>query len=233
MTRFNNFAPLVLFGLVSITLSEAASIKAESAAPGHSGEHIKAPFDILETSIVRSEDGVIFGMRVRGEAGEDKPTPTGDLHGSTINAYAWLTTLDSADVGFPADQGITTLAITYHPDFDDEEGVETRDRWHAHWLVLEKDETCDAGYKVNDMPLEGNEAILPVMMSNPALPVGVEGDRIEVVVPAANLPNIAGTNFDGATMRLEVAAAGAEPALCATMLYDTASDDLSLPGEAE
>lgn len=233
MARLARLASPIFLALAFATLGEAASIDAESAAPGDSGKHVSPSFDILGADIIRYEEGVIFRMRVRGDAGKEKPSPAGDLRGSKVFAYAWPTTLNSDAVGFPPDQGIVALAVTFHPDFDDEVGAENRDRWHAHWLVIEKDAACDGAYKVKDALAEGENRTLPVMMSTPELPVRVEGEIVETIVPTMALHAIAGTNFDGMTMQLQVNSTSTKPALCVTTLYDTASHDFSLPGEVE
>ena len=54
------------------------------------------------------------------KAGSLKPTPTGKLAGSDVFSYVWPTTLNSSEVGFEDSAGILALAVTSHPDFDEE-----------------------------------------------------------------------------------------------------------------
>ncbi|WP_244564601.1 hypothetical protein [Rhizobium sullae] len=107
---------------------------------------MKAPFDIIETTIVTKGDVAIFTTRVRGEAGSDKPAATGKFAGSDVYAYVWPTSLNSSDIGFEKDQGIVALAVTFHPDLDDAaDGGRNRDVWHPHWVVLAEDKACGGG----------------------------------------------------------------------------------------
>lgn len=125
-------------------------------------EKVEASFDIVRTD-VRSQGGdIVFRVQVRGKAGAIRPKPTGTFAGSAVYSYVWPTSLDSAQVGFDAKQGILALAVTFHPDFDDSaDGSANRHVWHPHWVVLTPDDACGKGsLKVRDIP-EGTKPKVP------------------------------------------------------------------------
>lgn len=88
----------------------ANDIKAEK------GNAKLAAFDTVHAKIEASDRWLNFVMQVSDQAGETKPTPTGKLEGSDVFSYVWPTKINSAVVGFEADQGILSMAITSHPD---------------------------------------------------------------------------------------------------------------------
>ena len=95
-------------------LLTAASLFAAAPALAHSvtanpNQAVTASFDIIETSIALQGDAAVFTTRVRGEAGRDKPDATGKFEGASVYAYVWPTSLDSADIGFEAGQGIVAV----------------------------------------------------------------------------------------------------------------------------
>lgn len=121
----------------------------------HQG-HIKAPistavateFDIVHAKVITQGSHLIFQQAVSGEIGNKKPKKNGKLAGAEVYSYVWPTSLNSSAVGFEANQGILSLALTVHPDFDDTplydedgDGIKTNDgnKWHSHWVVLVPD----------------------------------------------------------------------------------------------
>ena len=114
---------------------------------------------------------------MRGEAGSAGPAATGKFKGAQVFAYVWPPSLDSADIGFERDQGIVALAATFHPDFDDASkrapSATNRDRWHAHWVILNEDTACPGGLKVKDIPAG----------TSPRLPPDWPGAPILIVSP--------------------------------------------------
>ena len=128
--------------LCLVATAQADGIKSAEDAAG------AADFDIVETTVKIESDTAVFTSRVRGSAGATKPEATGKFEGAPVHAYVWPTSLNSSDVGFEKDQGIVALAATFHPDFDDAaKGGKNRDQWHAHWVVLGKDDACKGGSK--------------------------------------------------------------------------------------
>ncbi|MDH3709834.1 MAG: hypothetical protein OER04_08095, partial [Cyclobacteriaceae bacterium] len=62
---------------------------------------------------------LVFKIQVKGEAGNVVPEAWGQVDGAPVLGYVFLTTLNSADVGFGETSGMVALALTSHPDFDD------------------------------------------------------------------------------------------------------------------
>lgn len=203
-----------------------------------SNEAVLASFDIVETRIVTSGENAIFRTRVRGDAGKAKPQATGKFEGSEVYAYVWPTSLNSSDAGFDPDQGIVALAATFHPDFDDAAyGGTNRERWHAHWVVLNEDPACPGGLKVKDIP-EGTKPKLPetwpgvpLLIDSPEYQTDLAGDLVEVHIPLEKIGALATASFDGVTAGLRVNANLHAPLLCVTNVYKVASGNLSLPGK--
>lgn len=201
-------------------------------------EAVMASFDIIETRITTDHGHAIFHTRVRGEAGKATPQAIGTFEGSEVYAYVWPTSLNSADIGFEKDQGIVALAVTFHPDFDDAaKGGKNRDRWHAHWVVLNDDKACPGGLKVRDIP-EGAKPKLPetwpgapILIDSPEYKTELKGDLVEVHIPLDKIGALATASFDGVTAGLKVNANLHAPLLCVTDVYKVASGNLSLPGK--
>jgi hypothetical protein len=180
----------------------------------------------------------VFTTRVRGRAGNDRPTATGRFAGSGVHAYVWPTSLDSAAVGFEPGQGIVALAVTFHPDFDDgARGAVNRDRWHSHWVVLAPDLACPGGLKVRDIPAGAQPRLpatwpgVPLLIDSPDHPVAFSGETVEVRVPLERLGGLATAAYDGVTAGLRVSADLHAPLLCVTDVLKVASGDLRLPGK--
>ncbi|MGV6876642.1 hypothetical protein ACUSIJ_28740 [Pseudochelatococcus sp. B33] len=221
----------------------AAAPFAASNAAAHSieaapTEAVTASFDIIETAIVTRGDNAVFTTRVRGEAGKDKPDATGRFEGSSVYAYVWPTTLDSADIGFEPDQGIVALAVTFHPDFDDAAyGGKNRHVWHPHWVVLAEDKACGGGLKVIDIPEGTSPRVpptwpnVPLLIDSPEYPTTFSGEKVEVSIPVSLIGGIAGASFDGVTAGLKVNANLHAPLLCVDDVFKVASGNLSLPGK--
>jgi hypothetical protein len=207
---------------------------------------VDSAFDLVHTSVFKEGDNLVFQEIVAGEAGSVQPTATGQLAGAEVLSYVWPTSLDSATVGFAAEQGILALAVTAHPDFDDtplvdedadgEKGNDGR-LWHSHWVVLVQDNACGEGaLKVKDIsagetpPLPATWPELPLLIDSPNYALKTTGDTITVHVPAAPFATAAEFHYDGVTAGLQVHADLHNPLLCVTDVFDIASGDLSLPG---
>lgn len=208
-----------------------------TAKPSEGGN---AAFDIVETKVTITGDDAIFSTRVRGAAGEDKPKANGKFEGAEVYAYVWPTSLNSADVGFDKDQGIVALAATFHPDFNDgAKGAKNSTVWHAHWVVLGKDEACKGGLKVIDIP-EGAKPKLPetwpgvpLLIDSPAYKTALAGESVDVHVPLSQVGAIKGASYDGVTAGLRINANLHAPLLCVENVFKVASGNLSLPGKVE
>lgn len=221
-------------GAAALWLAPAAahSIKAKPS------EAVQASFDIIETTIVTRGDRAVFTTRVRGEAGKDKPDATGKFEGSSVYAYVWPTSLNSAEIGFDKDQGIVALAVTFHPDFDDAAyGGKNRHIWHPHWVVLAQDKACGAGLKVIDIPDGQKPKVpptwpnVPLLIDSPDYKTTFKGDSVDVEIPLALISGIKGASFDGVTAGLKVNGNLHAPLLCVSGVFKVASGNLSLPGK--
>ena len=202
---------------------------------------VNASFDIIETRVTTVSGHAIFRTRVRAAAGVEKPKATGKFEGPEVYAYVWPTSLNSSDVGFEKDQGIVALAATFHPDFDDAskraKTATNRDRWHAHWVVLNEDKACPGGLKVKDIPA-GTTPKLPldwpgalILIDSPDYKTEFKGDVVDVHVPLAQIGALATASFDGVTAGLKVNANLHAPLLCVSGVFKVASGNLSLPGK--
>lgn len=205
-------------------------------------------FDIARSEIRQEGDQIVFHHRLMGPAGSLKPAATGQLGGARVYSYVWPTSLDSAVAGFEAGQGILALAVTAHPDFDDtpaadenHDGKADNDgaEWHPHWVVLVPEENCGkGGLKVKDIPagnypkLPANWPKLPLLIDSPSYALTLEGQELNVRIPAASLLPVQAFRFDGVTAELRVNEQTQPPLLCVSRVHDVASGNLSLPGQA-
>ncbi|HRD77677.1 MAG TPA: hypothetical protein PK264_17365 [Hyphomicrobiaceae bacterium] len=132
------------------------------------------------------------------------------------------------------------LAATFHPDFDDAskraKSATNRDRWHAHWVILNEDIACPGGLKVKDIPAGTTPKLppdwpgAPILIDSPEYKTELSGDIVEVHVPLAEIGALANASFDGVTAGLKVNANLHAPLLCVINVFKVASGNLSLPG---
>jgi hypothetical protein len=210
---------------------------------------VKAPFDIVHTQISVDKNVATFSMRVSGKAGAARPARSGKLAGARVFSYVWPTSLDPSLVGFESKSGILALAATSHRDFDDtplydenRDGSTTNDGdlWHAHWVVLGKDDACGKGaLKVLDIA-EGTTPKLPktwpglpILIDSPGWSPVIAGDTVEIRVPFEDTSSVKRATFDGVTAGLRVNASVHDPLLCVENVFKVASGDLSLPGKVD
>ncbi len=198
-------------------------------------------FDITRAGATTDGRLTTFMMELAGTAGSVKPVAIGQLAGAKVESYVWPTSLDPSVVGFDAESGILSLAITAHPDFDDtplydedQDGDPANDGadWHSHWVVLVEDEACGAGLKVRDVSpgvdlLPATAPYLPIALDSPGMSPILDGSTAKITVPVSDSENI---SFDAVTAELQVNEKTEVPLLCVTGVHDVASGDLSLPG---
>ena len=240
LMKKNLVLSMALAGALWGTSAQAHEIKAQS------GNAQQASFDVVQADIQASDNWLTFNMQVSEQAGTSKPSAVGKLAGSRVFSYVWPTKIDSATVGFEKEQGILSLAVTAHPDFDDtplfdENGdgnlENDGDLWHAHWVVLVPDDACGKGsLKVKDIP-EGEKPKLPptwpglpILIDSPGYSPVFNGKAVQVRVPFRNAQELKGVAFDGVTAGLRVNETVHAPLLCVENVFDVASGDLSLPG---
>jgi hypothetical protein len=235
---------IVALGVASAGIAVAKTSGGIGTKPAKA---VKAPFDIVRTSITTEGNIAVFSMQVSGNAGASKPTKNGKLAGSRVYSYVWPTSLDPATVGFAAKSGILAFAATSHRDFDDTplydengDGNLSNDGnlWHSHWVVLTKDDACGKGnLKVVDIAEGTKPALpktwpdLPILIDSPGWSPIISGQTIEVRVPFDNITAVNNVTFDGVTAGLRVNESVHSPLLCVENVFKVASGDLSLPGK--
>lgn len=225
----------------------AASLALPQAASAHditskANPKVDPAFDIVSASATADQRVARFAMEVAGTAGSVKPAAHGQLKGSKVAAYVWVTKVDASAAGFDKGAGLLALAVTAHPDFDDTplfdenaDGDPGNDGsgWHSHWVVLEADKACSAGLKVKDIKpgqdlLPATAPGLPIALDSPGFSPLVSPHQISVSAP---LKGAIGQAFDAVAAELQVNSSGAAPLLCVTSVQKIASGDLSFPGK--
>ena len=248
MTLHATFKQLtVALTLAGLSHFAAAHDTHTGGIAGKPAPAVKAPFDIVATTITTEGNTAVFHMHVSARAGKNKPTKTGKLAGSNVFSYVWPTSIDSAVAGFEAKSGILAFAVTSHPDFDDTplfdengDGNTKNDGnvWHSHWVVLQTDEACGKGaLKVVDIPEGATPRLpktwpgLPLLIDSPGWSPTFKGNSVEVRVPFDDIGVVGAASFDGVTAALRVNADMHNPLLCVVDVFKVASGDLSLPGK--
>lgn len=194
-------------------------------------------------------DLLVFEQQVRGTAGGVVPKARGELHGAPVLGYVFPTDLDPKDVGFEAEEGIVSLAVTSHPDFDDtplwdEDNNRRYDDdgavFHTHWVVLGKDPRVPGGLAVRQIRKEEMATVLPpthpgmpMLMDSPGFSVLLQGDTLKVLVPAQRISHRRGFHYDAVASYMEVRTSGDVPMLGVYRVYSVLSGDLSLPFEVQ
>lgn len=244
MLKLSFIAALVT---ANISFTACAHDHHASGIQAAKNKNILAPFDIVHTKITSKGNVATFHMAVSGAAGTSKPTPTGQLAGSSVFSYVWPTSIDSYEVGFDKKAGILALAVTSHPDFDDTplfdengDGNTSNDGnvWHSYWVVLQPNEQCGKdALGVVDIPKGAKPRLpktwpgLPILLDSPGWNPIFDSEIVEVHVPFDDIGIIKGTSFDGVTAGLRVNQSVHAPLLCVVNVMDIASGDLSLPGK--
>ncbi len=205
-------------------------------------------FKITSVRVEHSEKlaATIWEIKVSGKAGKTTPIPAGQLNGAPVLGYVFPTSLKSTDVGFSETEGIVTLALTSHPDFDDtplwdENADQNFDNdgvvWHPHWVVLRDDKSVEGGFSVKEfekgdpnVQLPPTNPGMPMYMDSPGFQVITQGNKIRVVVPDYRINNQTNFSYDGVTAYMEINTENEEkPMLGVYKVYAIASGDLSLP----
>ncbi len=228
--------------------STLASSKHHGHIQAQPSPDVAAEFDIVHAKVVTQGSHLVFQQAVKGKAGKTLPKAKGNLAGAEVYSYVWPTSLNSAAVGFEADQGILALALTVHPDFDDTplydenldgDSANDGDNWHSHWVVLVPDDACGQGaLKVKDIPEGGQPKLpatwpnLPLFIDSPGFDFSLAESEVLVKVPLSAVGLASGFSFDGVTAGLKINQQVHAPLLCVAKVFDVASGDLSLPGKA-
>jgi hypothetical protein len=245
-------SPLLIAAALS-TLLLTTTTFAHNKHSGHiqasSSAAILPEFDIVHAKVITQGSHLIFQQAVTGKVGNKQPKKNGQLAGAEVYSYVWPTSLNSSAVGFEADQGILSLALTVHPDFDDTplydedgDGNKTNDgdKWHSHWVVLVPDNACgDGALKVKDIAQGSSPKLpptwpkLPIFIDSPGFDFSLAKSEVLVRVPLSALGFPTSFSFDGVTAGLKINQQVHAPLLCVTDVFDVASGDLSLPGKSQ
>ena len=208
--------------------------------------------EIVDASVrhVANLDLLVFGIDVAGESGATTPTENGGLDGAPVLGCVIPTNLPSAAVGFKSDAGITALAVTSHPDFDDTplwdkngDGDYGDDGklWHSHWVLVGPDKRVPGGLAMLEAALAETSQVLPptapglpLYLDSPGFPVKLTGSSLQVIVHAPRIAADPTFEFDAASTFLQVNTSTsdtARPMLGVYDVYGVLSGDLSLPYE--
>lgn len=233
------------FTIFAVLVSVAAF-----AQGGNEDTRFKTSQDLkIKKTEVRYDENLeqlIFSIQVEGNAGELVPQKVGNVHGAPVLGYVFPTSLKPSDVGFGSVEGIVTLALTSHPDFDDTPlWDEDNDQdfkndgviWHPHWVVLTSDQRVPGGLSVLQFKKDDAQVVLPptnpgmpMYMDSPGFSVITRGDKITVIVPSFRLNHQTSFKYDGVTAYMEVNTEKPDyPMLGVYAVYSVASGDLSLP----
>lgn len=211
-------------------------------------------FKIRSAKVVHNKQygHVEFEITVAGKAGNTIPTAIGKLDMAPVLGYVIPTTLKSEDIGFGPTEGIVAMALTSHPDFDDtplwdENNDKVFDNdgviWHAHWVILVKDDRVGGGLSVKGHG-EKEKVIkpktapdMPMYMDSPGFQVVTSGNSIRVSIPDYRINNKVNFNYDAVACYMQVSApeGGAmdKPMLGVYNVFNVLSKDLSLPYAAK
>lgn len=212
----------------------------------------------IQSASVRHHDDyamTVWEIKVKGNAGATTPKPVGGLNGAPVLGYVFPTTLKPTDVGFNQTEGITALALTAHPDFDDtpmwDENVDKNFGndgviWHPHWVILVEDKRVEGGLSVKEfrkgdktVKLPANNPGMAMYMDSPGFQVVTKGNTIRVMVPDYRISNKTDFKFDAVACFMQVntggkakhfdGGKGPKPMLGVYQVYSVASGNLSLP----
>lgn len=231
---------------LTLTLSHSIAQK-----PGE--KYNNADFKLKAAEVVYENriDALVFEVTVEGQAGKTVPAPVGSMSGAPVLGYVFPTTLKSQDVGFSATEGIVAMALTSHPDMDDTplwdedaDGKYDNDGviWHAHWVVLTKDERVPGGLSVKEFK-SGDKTValpktapgMPMFFDSPGFNVIKQGSSMRVLIPAFRMHYQKDFKFDAVACYMQMShgeghhGGKSEPILGVYNVYGVLSGNLSLP----
>ncbi|WP_229208008.1 hypothetical protein [Dyadobacter beijingensis] len=238
---------------LTLTTGLSAMIFGSSFAQKPGEQYNNADYKLKAAEVVYESriDALVFEVTVEGQAGKTVPKPVGSMSGAPVLGYVFPTTLKSRDVGFSATEGIVAMALTAHPDMDDTplwdenaDGKYDNDGvvWHAHWVVLTKDERVPGGlsvkeFKAGDKTVELPKTApgLPFFFDSPGFNVISQGPSMRVVVPSFRVHHQRDFKFDAVACYMQMShsdghhKAGSEPMLGVYNVFGVLSGNLSLP----
>lgn len=239
--------------LLPLTIGLLVTSALETFAQKPGEKYNNADYKLKAAEVVYESriDALIFEVTVEGQAGKTTPTPVGSMNGAPVLGYVFPTTLKSQDVGFSPTEGIVAMALTAHPDMDDTplwdenaDGKYDNDGvvWHAHWVVLTKDERVPGGLSVKEFKSADKSVYLPktapgmpMFFDSPGFNVISQGSSMRVVVPSFRVHNQKDFKFDAVSCYMQMShseghhKAGSQPILGVYNVYGVLSGNLSLP----
>lgn len=195
---------------------------------------------------------LVFEIKVAGQAGGTVPKPIGSMNGAPVLGYVFPTTLKPEDIGFSKTEGIVAMALTAHPDMDDtplwdenNDGKYDNDGvvWHAHWVVLTKDDRVPGGLSVKEFKADDKSVHLPktapglpMFFDSPGFNVVKAGQTIRVMIPAFRMNNRKDFKFDAVSCYMQMShntdhhhTGDDKPLLGVYNVYHVLSGKLTLP----
>jgi len=242
-------SPLLKLERVYTELTGPFTVENDHLVPKNSVPEIsfdEAPdsFEIIDTSVdyISEVDSFVFTMDTLSQPAVSAPQPIGKVDGAPVFGYVFPTSIPPENVGFKdIDHATLALVVTTHPDFDDTEfWDENGDNdyendgkvYHSHWVALVPDVNSDAGLSVPsqaDKSKRPPTAQMPMYLDSPGFHIFVQGNKLNVVVPAQRINKLTGFKFNGITAEMNVDASGALPVLRVNNVLDNLAGDLSTP----
>lgn len=235
----------------SLVFLFAMKINSFAQAPGAKYNNADYKLKGAEVWYESRFDALVFEVQVEGQAGRTTPIPVGSMHGAPVLGYVFPTTLKSDDIGFSRTEGIVAMALTSHPDMDDtplwdenNDGKYDNDgiKWHAHWVVLAKDERVPGGLSVKEFKAGDEEVALPktapgmpMYFDSPGFNVIADGSAMRVLIPAFRMNHQKDFKFDAVSCYMQMShgddhhKTGSEPMLGVYNVFGVLSGNLSLP----
>lgn len=240
-TKFLSTIPLLLTSIAA----------AFAQSPGAQYNNADFKLKAAQVTYESKYDALVFEISVEGQAGKTIPVPVGSMNGAPVLAYVFPTTLKSEDIGFSKTDGIVAMALTSHPDMDDtplwdenNDGKYDNDGviWHAHWVILAKDERVPGGLSVKEFKTGDKSVVspktapgMPMFFDSPGFNVVKSGKDIRVIIPAFRMNHQKAFKFDAVSCYLQMShgdgheAHGKLPILGVYNVYGVLSGNLSLP----
>ena len=184
----------VLSGDLSLPFTVENRDAAQETSLPPAGEEDGA-FDLVDASVTLHPDiGLAtFAVSTAETPATLVPEAAGTIDGAPVVGYAFPTNLSPKLAGFGDKQGILTLAITSHPDFDDtplwDENIDGNYEndgatYHVHWVVLVEDTDSDADLSVP--PTTDNSTLpptapMPMYLDSPGYHAFVSENTLRVL----------------------------------------------------
>ena len=216
-----------------------SAVKEVPQLPGDA--YVSQSFDILAAGVKYEPvlDSYLFTIETMTDVASVKPVKAGSVNGAPVLGYVFVTDLAPSDLGYYEVEGTVALAVTSHPDFDDtplwdEDNNEKYDDdgvvYHAHWVVLNKNDKAKAGLAVIQETREGvltPTSPMPMYLDSPGFTILEKGNKLHVIVPANAVKRRSDFTSTAMSAYLEVEALEGEgPLLKVERIYSSLSSPL-------